>query len=150
VRLKALPLSIRIVRELHEKLMTGVRGDRSTPGVLRRLQNWIGPPDSTLAQATHMRPPRDEMLNDLEWRAREGYRIEHRTPPTQPARHESVHHRAHGGGTTCSRLQHCGSSTSASCSTADREAGRRGAPRFMYYAQVLLDILEQPSRLHPV
>ena len=38
-RLKTLPLSIRLVRELHEKLMTGVRGDHATPGELRRSQN---------------------------------------------------------------------------------------------------------------
>jgi Fic family protein len=53
------------VRELHEKLMTGVRGDHATPGELRRSQNWIGPPGSTLAQATYVPPPHDEMLDDL-------------------------------------------------------------------------------------
>ncbi len=67
-RLKTLPLSIRLVRELHEKLMTGVRGDHATPGELRRSQNWIGPPGSTLAQATYVPPPHDEMLDHLgEW-----------------------------------------------------------------------------------
>ncbi len=64
-RLKTLPLSIRLVRELHEKLMTGVRGDIGTPGELRRSQNWIGPPGSTLAQATYVPPPHDEMRDDL-------------------------------------------------------------------------------------
>ncbi len=64
-RLKTLPLSIRLVRELHEKLMTGVRGDHATPGELRRSQNWIGPPGSTLAQATYVPPPHEEMLDDL-------------------------------------------------------------------------------------
>lgn len=64
-RLKTLPLSIRLVRELHQKLMTGVRGDHATPGELRRSQNWIGPPGSTLAQATYVPPPHDEMLDDL-------------------------------------------------------------------------------------
>jgi Fic family protein len=64
-RLKTLPLSIRLVRELHEKLMTGVRGDHATPGELRRSQNWIGPPGSTLLQATYVPPPHDEMLDDL-------------------------------------------------------------------------------------
>src|SRR3989475_4479739 len=51
-RLKTLPLSIRLVRELHEKLMTGVRGQHAAPGGFRRTQNWIGPPGATLAQAT--------------------------------------------------------------------------------------------------
>ncbi len=43
-RLKKLPLSLRLVRKLHEKLMTGVRGEHATPGEFRRSQNWIGPP----------------------------------------------------------------------------------------------------------
>jgi len=64
-RLKTLPLSIRLVRELHEKLMTGVRGDHATPGELRRSQNWIGPPGSTLTQATYVPPPHEEMLDYL-------------------------------------------------------------------------------------
>ena len=42
-RLKRLPLSLRLVRELHGKLMTGVRGDSATPGEFRRTQNWVGP-----------------------------------------------------------------------------------------------------------
>jgi Fic family protein len=64
-RLKTLPLSIRLVRELHEKLMTGVRGDHAMPGELRRSQNWLGPPGSTLAQATYVPPPHEEMLDYL-------------------------------------------------------------------------------------
>jgi cell filamentation protein, protein adenylyltransferase len=64
-RLKTLPLSIRLVRELHEKLMTGVRGNQATPGELRRSQNWIGPPSSTLAQATYVPPPHEEMFEHL-------------------------------------------------------------------------------------
>lgn len=38
-RLKKLPLSLRLIRELHEKLMTGVRGGHATPGEFRRSQN---------------------------------------------------------------------------------------------------------------
>ena len=64
-RLKTLPLSVRLVRELHEKLMTGVRGHHATPGELRRSQNWIGPPGSTLTQATYVPPPHEEMLDYL-------------------------------------------------------------------------------------
>src|ERR1700716_3960153 len=52
-RLKTLPLSLRFVRELHAKLMTGVRGQHATPGEFRRTQNWIGRPGDTLAQATY-------------------------------------------------------------------------------------------------
>lgn len=42
-RLRHLPLSLRLVREIHERLMRGVRGDRATPGEFRRSQNWIRP-----------------------------------------------------------------------------------------------------------
>src|SRR3989440_1633433 len=41
-RLKTLPLSLRLVRELHARLMKGVRGEHATPGEFRRLQNLIG------------------------------------------------------------------------------------------------------------
>jgi Fic family protein len=64
-RLKNLPLSIRLVRELHKKLMTAVRGGHAAPGELRRSQNWIGPPGSNLAQATYVPPPHEEMLEHL-------------------------------------------------------------------------------------
>lgn len=39
-------------RELHERLMKGVRGNRATPGEFTRSQNWIGPAGSTSATAT--------------------------------------------------------------------------------------------------
>lgn len=64
-RLKKLPLSLRLVRELHEKLMRGVRGDQATPGEFRRSQNWIGPPGCTLANAVYVPPPPSELLNCL-------------------------------------------------------------------------------------
>ena len=57
VRLKELPLCVRIVRELHEKLMTGVRGHQATPGRFRKIQNWIGRPGSTPATASFVPPP---------------------------------------------------------------------------------------------
>jgi Fic family protein len=64
-RLRTLPLSLRLVRELHERLMRGVRGDTATPGEFRRSQNWIGPPGSTLADATYVPPPADQMMDCL-------------------------------------------------------------------------------------
>ena len=59
-RLAELPLSLRLVREVHEHLMQGVRGAYDAPGEFRRIQNWIGPPGSTLATATYVprRSPR--------------------------------------------------------------------------------------------
>jgi Fic family protein len=64
-RLHELPLSTRLVRELHRHLMAGVRGEYATPGEFRRSQNWIGPPGSTLATAAYVPPPPDEMLDVL-------------------------------------------------------------------------------------
>jgi Fic family protein len=64
-RLKTLPLSLRLVRELHAKLMTGVRGDHATPGEFRHTQNWIGRPGCTLADASYVPPPPDCLLEHL-------------------------------------------------------------------------------------
>ena len=61
-RLETLPVSLRLVRELHEHLMRGVRGDVSTPGEFRRSQNWIGPPGCTLNEATYVPPPAAEVM----------------------------------------------------------------------------------------
>jgi Fic family protein len=59
--LKDLPLCVRIIRELHEKLMTGVRGQQAMPGRFRKIQNWIGKPGSTPATASFVPPPPDEV-----------------------------------------------------------------------------------------
>jgi Fic family protein len=64
-RLPHLPLSLRLVRELHEKLLRGVRGDAATPGEFRRSQNWIGRPGCTLAGATFVPPPPDRLMECL-------------------------------------------------------------------------------------
>lgn len=78
-RLKTLPLSLRLVRELHEKLMTGVRGDQATPGEFRRTQNWIGRPGCTLADASYVPPPPDALLEHLgRW---EEFLHDETTPP---------------------------------------------------------------------
>lgn len=76
-RLKRLPLSLRLVKELHARLLKGVRGDRATPGEFRRTQNWIGPAGCTLANASYVPPPPAELndclgrwerfLHDREW-----------------------------------------------------------------------------------
>ncbi len=68
-RLEKLPLSLRLIREMHERLLGGVRGENRTPGEFRRSQNWIGPPGCTLEDAVYVPPPVDEMkqaLYDLE------------------------------------------------------------------------------------
>lgn len=60
-RLGTLPLSLRLMNEMHAKLMTGVRGQFATPGEFRRSQNWIGPAGSTPATAPYVPPPPDEL-----------------------------------------------------------------------------------------
>jgi Fic family protein len=60
-RLADLPLSLRLVRELHARLLSDVRGEIADPGNFRRSQNWIGPPGSTLMNATYVPPPPAEM-----------------------------------------------------------------------------------------
>jgi Fic family protein len=68
-RLAELPVSIRLIREIHEELMRGVRGGRLQPGDLRTSQNWIGPPGSTISTAAFVPPPPHvvpEALSDLE------------------------------------------------------------------------------------
>lgn len=64
-RLGELPLSQRLIREIHNELMKGVRGGDKTPGEFRTTQNWIGPRDSTLMTATFVPPPVPEMLAAL-------------------------------------------------------------------------------------
>ena len=64
-RLKSLALSLRLLRELHQKLLRGVRGDHATPGEFRRSQNWIGQSGSTIQTATYVPPPPDELMNCL-------------------------------------------------------------------------------------
>jgi len=68
-RLAELPVSVRLIREIHEHLLQGVRGSRLTPGELRRSQNWIGPGGCTLMDATFVPPPPEvvpEALGALE------------------------------------------------------------------------------------
>jgi Fic family protein len=69
-RLKTLPLSLRLLRELHSKLMDGVRGAGRHPGKFRSYQNWIArDPQATIEDAAYVPPPVPEMtegLRDLE------------------------------------------------------------------------------------
>ncbi|MDZ4689097.1 MAG: Fic family protein [Planctomycetaceae bacterium] len=64
-RLNTLPLSLRLLREIHAQLMDGVAGDHLTPGEFRRSQNWIGPPGCTLNEATYVPSPPEEMMTTL-------------------------------------------------------------------------------------
>jgi Fic family protein len=64
-RLKELPVSVRLIREIHQILMEGVRGGQTTPGEIRRSQNWIGAPECSLDDATYVPPPEEEMKHAL-------------------------------------------------------------------------------------
>jgi Fic family protein len=65
-RLADLPLSLRFIREVHERLMRGVRGGSSNPGEFRDLQNWIGAPGSRITDARYVPPPVAEMHKALD------------------------------------------------------------------------------------
>lgn len=68
-RMETLPISLRLIRELHQILTQDVRGGTLTPGEFRTSQNWIGPAGGTLETAHFVPPPVEEMpqqLGDLE------------------------------------------------------------------------------------
>ncbi len=64
-RLAELPLSLRLIREVHAELMRGVRGQERSPGEFRTSQNWIGPPGANLASAAFVPPPPHELPEAL-------------------------------------------------------------------------------------
>lgn len=64
-RLGTLPVSLRLIREIHRLLLEGVRGERATPGEFRDCQNWLGPGDSSLEDATFVAPPVPQMQEAL-------------------------------------------------------------------------------------
>lgn len=68
-RLKNLPLSNRLIKEIHKILISGTRGSHKTPGEFRKTQNWIGPAGANLDEATFVPPPPDsvsELMSELE------------------------------------------------------------------------------------
>jgi Fic family protein len=68
-RLEELPISQRLLREMHAVLMEGVRGAQRDPGEFRRVQNWIGPPGAGSEEATYVPPLPAEIptaLSELE------------------------------------------------------------------------------------
>lgn len=64
-RLADLPVSVRLIREIHGRLLKGVRGAERQPGELRKTQNWIGPKGATLLNAAFIPPPPDEVPDAL-------------------------------------------------------------------------------------
>ncbi len=65
-RLDSLPLSLRLIREMHAVLMQDVRGENKAPGEFRKIQNWIGSPGSTMDTARFVPPTVQDMLHGLD------------------------------------------------------------------------------------
>lgn len=64
-RLSTLPLSIRLIREIHHVLLADVRGGNRNPGQLRQIQNWIGPEGCTVNTASFVPPPPGQLQDVL-------------------------------------------------------------------------------------
>lgn len=60
-RLASLPLSSRLLKEIHAKLLEGVRGSEKDPGSFRRYQNWIGPTGGSMNDAVFIPPPHQDI-----------------------------------------------------------------------------------------
>ena len=101
-RLPELPLSVRLIKEVHSVLLAGVRGQKRQPGELRKSQNWIGAPGDTPDTALFVPPPPEEvadLLSDLEKFIHEPPRL---PPPVQAAmvhyQFETIHPFLDGNG----------------------------------------------------
>ncbi len=64
-RLNEFPMSVRLIKEIHQILLEGVRGKDKTPGEFKRSQNWIGPPGSSLNTASFVPPPPKEAMEAM-------------------------------------------------------------------------------------
>lgn len=68
-RITSLPVGTRLITEMHQRLMKGVRGQNQAPGELRKIQNWIGVQGVKIENASYVPPPASELntcLSDLE------------------------------------------------------------------------------------
>src|SRR5690606_4344130 len=64
-QLETLPVSLRLIRTIHEILLTDVRGADRRPGEFRTTQNWIAGSNSRIEDAEFVPPPPTEMLEAL-------------------------------------------------------------------------------------
>lgn len=64
-QLETLPVSVRLMRNIHRRLLQGVRGSHLTPGEVRTSQNWIGPAGASIRDAIFVPPPPDLVMNAL-------------------------------------------------------------------------------------
>lgn len=63
--LSRLPLSLRLIRNIHKILLEDVRGSNKSPGEFRKSQNWIGPQGCTLETATFIPPTVEDMETSM-------------------------------------------------------------------------------------
>lgn len=63
---EGLPISLRLIRDMHRRLLQGVRGESSDRGNFRRIQNWIGKPGSTIETARFVPPPPNNLMQHLD------------------------------------------------------------------------------------
>lgn len=64
-RLRQIPLTLNVIKELHAILLEKVRGQERHPGEFRRVQNWIGPQGCSIHQATYVPPPPEHLMSAL-------------------------------------------------------------------------------------
>ena len=68
LRMDELPLCNRLLKETHQVLLEGIRGQERNPGEFRRTQNWIGPPGGSLKNAAYVPPALEAMEKAIsEW-----------------------------------------------------------------------------------
>jgi Fic family protein len=95
-RLKQLPVSLRLTREIHERLMKGAGGQSLSPGEFRRAQNFVGPPGCKVENANYVPPPVPQMKDALDrfLLPRRSFRSVRPTPrPSRHARQVPADHR---------------------------------------------------------
>lgn len=64
--LDRLPLSQRVIRELHRILLSGVRGQNKSPGEYRKTPNWIGPAGCSIEDAYFVPISADKLLAGMD------------------------------------------------------------------------------------
>ena len=64
-RLQEIPMSIRLIKEIHKILLTGARGEQRNPGEFRKSQNWIGTPGGAIEYADYIQPPQNMVLKAM-------------------------------------------------------------------------------------
>ena len=62
-KIKEEQITVELIKEMHKILLSNVRGNELLPGNFRPVQNWIGPPNTKIQEATFVPPPKEEVEN---------------------------------------------------------------------------------------